>query len=239
MGFGPYFAVYLCMRTFYSKIHFLVFLLVGTSYFNSCQSPLSRHNEEHRQQQAREILSGAYSASVASRFEKDPFLASYIEEYLNNKSRQLASRDVVETLIEESRKNQYDPIFLMAIIKTESHFKPDAIGSAGEIGLMQIKPDTAKWICEKKGIKWKGKNSLKDPHYNIEVGALYFKYLKKSLKSKAASYISAYNMGINNLSRVPSSEIKNNVYFSKVLYNYLSIYKDLEKIKTNRRISKL
>lgn len=227
------------MRATNIKIHLLVFLLVIVSYFNSCQSPRPYHNEADRQQQAKEILSGAYLNSAASRFETDPFLSSYIEEYLKQHGRQLASQDVVKTLIEVSRDNQYDPIFLMAIIKTESHFKPNAIGSAGEIGLMQIKPDTAKWICDKKGLKWKGKNSLKDPRYNIEVGASYFKYLKKSLKSKAASYISAYNMGINKLSRVPSSEVKNNVYFSKVLYNYLSIYKDLEKIKKDRRITKL
>ncbi len=227
------------MRASNIKIHLLVFLLVIVSYLNSCQSPQPIHSEADRQQHAREILNNAYSSSPASRFEADPFFASYIEEYLRKNGRQLVSQDVVKTLIEVSRDNQYDPIFLMAIIKTESHFKPNAIGSAGEIGLMQIKPDTAKWICEKKGLEWKGKNSLKDPRYNIEIGASYFKYLKKSLKSKAASYIAAYNMGINKLSRVPSSEVKNNAYFSKVLYNYLSIYKDLEKIKNDRRISKL
>lgn len=227
------------MQTSNSKIHLLVFLLVVVSYFNSCQSPGPIHSEADRQQHAREILNNAYSNSAASLFETDPFFSSYIEEYLRKNGRQLASQDVVKTLIDVSRDHQYDPIFLLAIIKTESHFKPNAVGSAGEIGLMQIKPDTAKWICDKKGLVWKGNNSLKDPSYNIEVGASYFKYLKKSLKSKAASYISAYNMGINKLSRVPASEVKNNVYFSKVLYNYLSIYKDLEKIKTNRRISKL
>lgn len=220
------------------KIHLLFFSLVIVSYFNSCQTPLPFHNEADRQQQAKEILSNAYSNSVASRFEKDPFLASYIEEYLRNNGRQLASKDVVETLIQESKKNQYDPIFLMAIIKTESHFRPNVIGSAGEIGLMQIKPDTAKWICDKKGLKWKGKEALKDPHYNIEIGALYFKYLKKSLKSKAAHYITAYNTGLGNLSRIPAAEVKENVYFSKVLRNYLSIYKDLDKIKSNRRLAK-
>lgn len=227
------------MHTSKNKIHLLVFLIVTVSYFNSCQSPRPIHSEVDRQQHAREILNGDYSNSPASRFEEDTFFASYIEEYLKVNGRQLASQDVVKTLIDVSRDNQYDPIFLMAIIKTESHFKPNAVGSAGEIGLMQIKPETAKWICEKKGLVWKGKNSLKDPNYNIEVGASYFKYLKKSLKSKAASYIAAYNMGINKLGRVPSSEVKNNVYFSKVLYNYLSIYKDLEKIKANRRITKL
>jgi soluble lytic murein transglycosylase len=223
------------MNTIKPKIHFFIFLLVAVSYLNSCQSPKALHDEAHRQQHAKEILSDTYEKSVASRFEKDPELASYIEEYLKSNGRELASREIVRTLIQISKQNQYDPIFLMAVIKTESQFRPHVIGSAGEIGLMQIKPDTAEWICGKKGIKWKGKNSLKDPHYNIEVGALYFKYLKKSLKSKAASYITAYNTGIGNLNRIPASEVRNHTYLSKVLNNYISIYKDLEKIKINRK----
>ena len=213
------------------KIHLFVFLLVVISYFNSCQSPRLLHSEIDRKQQAQDILKDSYLDSVAARFEDDPFLSDHIEKYLTKNGRQLPTRELVKTIIKVSRENKYDPVFILAIIKTESQFKPHAIGAAGEIGLMQIKPDTAQWICEKKGLKWRGAQSLKDPHYNIEVGALYFKYLKKSLKSQAVSYIVAYNMGINKLSRVPASEVKKNVYFSKVLNNYLSIYHDLERIK--------
>lgn len=225
------------MTTFKMKMNFVIFLLVAVSFFNSCQGTKAVHNEDDRQQHAKEILTESYSKSVAARFEKDLLLASYVEEYLRKNGRELASREVARALIEVSRQNQYDPIFLMAIIKTESQFKPNTIGSAGEIGLMQIKPTTAQWICEKKGIKWRGDSYLKDPHYNIEVGALYFKYLKKSLKSKAALYITAYNTGINNLNRSPASERKTSAYFTKVLNNYLGIYKDLEKIKSLRKTS--
>lgn len=224
------------MNTSRVKIHFLLFLLVLTSYFNSCQSPHVRHNEADRQSQAREILKQAYDGSVASRFEKDPFFADYIEHYLKMHSRQLAGAEIVKTLLEVSQKNKYDPIFLLAIIKTESQFNPLALGSAGEIGLMQIKPETAKWICAQQGMKWKGKNALKNPHYNLEIGALYFKYLKKSLRSQASKYITAYNTGIGKLSRMPSQHIEKNRYFSKVLFNYLSIYQELEKIKMKLRV---
>ncbi len=236
-GFGRFIELYLSMMNYKNKIKTLVFSLAVIFIFNSCQSPRPFHNETDRQMQAKEILSSNYANSVASRFEKDPLLASYIELYLKANSPQLASQDVVRSLIVESKKNQYDPIFLMAIIKTESQFRPNIIGSAGEIGLMQIKPDTAEWICGKKGIPWKGKNSLKDPQYNIEVGSLYFKYLKNSLKSKAAAYIAAYNMGLGNLSRLPSSEVKSNVYFSKVLSNYLGIYNELDKIREKQRFA--
>lgn len=223
------------MKTFRRKIQLVIFLIVMNLSFYSCQSPNAIHSEEGRRQHAKEILNRDYSKSVASRFENDPQLTSYMEEYLKNNGSELTGKDIVKTLVEISKKNQYDPIFLMAVIKTESQFRPNVIGSAGEIGLMQIKPDTAKWICEKKGIKWKGKNSLKDPHYNIEVGALYFKYLRRSLKSKTAHYVIAYNRGIGSFYRLPASDIKTNQYLSKVMNNYLNIYNDLEKIKTSRK----
>lgn len=224
------------MKTYHLILKQISFFLVIGCIFSSCQSPKPIHHEPSRQNHAKEILNREYEKTSASRFESDPEFSSYIEEYLNHHSRDLSSKELIQTLIEESAKNQYDPVFLIAIIKTESQFNPRAVGSAGEIGLMQIKPDTAKWICEKKGIKWKGKNSLKDPHYNIQVGALYFKYLKKSLQSKAAKYITAYNRGIGGLNRMPTSNYKTNSYFNKVLKNYLSIYRDLEMIRKNRKV---
>lgn len=217
------------------KTSSLIFFLVMISSTFSCQSQKFRHDEKERQNHAKEILNQNYSGSPAARFENDPELATYMEEYLKKTGPQLANKEVVQTLLETSNSNQYDPIFLMAVIKTESQFRPRIIGSAGEIGLMQIKPDTAEWMCRKQGVKWKGKESLKDPNYNIQIGALYFKYLKKSLKSKAALYIAAYNSGPARLSRMPASSKRNHPYFSKVLMNYLDIYKDLERIKNKEK----
>lgn len=223
--------------TFKTKVRLFIFLLVISNFFFSCQNPKLRHNEEGRQSQAREILKQDYSRSPASRFENDPEFATYMEEYLEAAGTKLAGKEIVKTLLETSHTNHYDPIFLLAVIKTESEFRPGIIGNAGEVGLMQIKPDTAEWICQKQGVKWKGKEALKDPSYNIQIGALYFKYLKKSLKSKAAHYITAYNSGIGNLSRMPASSKENHPYFSKVLSNYLGIYENLEKIKLKKKLT--
>lgn len=223
------------MKPFKTKIQLIFFLLAITNFIFSCQSTL-RHNENQRRSHAKEILSQNYSRSPAARFENDPELATYMEMYLEKTAPLLSSRDVVKALLETSHTHHYDPIFLMAVIKTESQFRPGVIGSAGEIGLMQIKPDTAKWMCEKQGIKWKGKDSLKDPSYNIQIGALYFKYLKKSLKSKAAHYIAAYNSGPTSFSRMPASAQKKHPYLAKVLNNYLNIYQDLENIKLNKKL---
>ncbi len=221
------------MKIFNIKIQNLLFLLVVSGFIFSCQSTQYRHNEKARKDHAKEILNKKYYGSAVSRLANDPELSIYMKEYLKKTSLKKDYRNVVKTLLETSHANHYDPIFLMAVIKTESEFRAGVIGSAGEIGLMQIKPDTAKWICQKKGFAWKGNNALKDPHYNIQVGALYFKYLKKSLNSRASHYIAAYNTGPAGLNRWPAS-IEKHPYLSRVLNNYLSIYGDLEKIKLER-----
>lgn len=96
---------------------------------------------------------------------------------------------------------------------------------------MQIKPTTAEWICKKKKIQWLGAEKLKDPSYNILVGAHYIDYLKKTLNSKSLRYINAYNMGINNLQRLPVEEHGKRAYYGKVISNYVSIYSNFRKFR--------
>ena len=170
-------------------------------------------------------------------FEGDADFYRYIAQYLMKNNKKIEAEKFTKTLMNLSQNHAYDPIFILAVIKTESAFDFNAIGSAGEIGLMQIKPDTAKWICYKKNIKWKGAQALKDPEYNILIGASYFKYLKKTLKSQSMKYINAYNMGLTSMKRMPSSDLKNHPYFGTVTSNYyLTIYSELKKIKEKNSI---
>lgn len=62
---------------------------------------------------------------------------------------------------------------LMAQGKQESGFKTDAVGSAGEIGLHQIKPSTA--ADPGYGLKGIDPATLKDPAVNINFAADYLK----------------------------------------------------------------
>ncbi|RUM99796.1 lytic transglycosylase domain-containing protein [Pseudaminobacter arsenicus] len=59
-----------------------------------------------------------------------------------------------------------------AVIRVESNYRADARGSAGEIGLMQIKPSTARMMGYSGGSK-----GLFDPETNIKYG---MKYLAKA-----------------------------------------------------------
>lgn len=187
--------------------------------------------DEIRKTHSVELLSKKADNDSIKIFEGDIQFYDYIVQYVRKNNKKINAEKFTRTLLKISQEHNYDPIFLLAVIKTESSFNFNAVGSAGEIGLMQIKPDTAKWICEKKKIKWKGAKALKNPEYNMIVGALYFKYLKKTLKSQSKRYITAYNMGINSMMRSSTRELKSHPYFGKVTKNYITIYTELKKIK--------
>lgn len=139
-----------------------------------------------------------------------------------------STAEIASTMIRESQKSKLDPFFVMAVIKTESGFDPRVVGSHGEIGLMQIKPDTAEWIVEKYDIDVPQVFDLKDPIINIRIGIAYFKYLRESFPKDPMSYIGAYNMGPNNVRKLASRKQNPKEYPTRVLENYIHIYDDLD-----------
>jgi soluble lytic murein transglycosylase-like protein len=78
----------------------------------------------------------------------------------------------------------------MAVVRIESNFQPMAKGSAGEIGLMQIKPATAKLMG------YKGRASgLYDPETNIRYGMKYLAGAHELGDGKLCRTILKYNAG--------------------------------------------
>lgn len=80
---------------------------------------------------------------------------------------------------------------LMAIAFVESSYRPWAVSPADAVGLLQIKPSTAKWILEKEGEEFDG--DLKDAAYNAKVAARYLRYLEGRFGLVGA--VKAYNIG--------------------------------------------
>ena len=56
--------------------------------------------------------------------------------------------DYQQDIVTYSKKNNVDPFLVAAIIKNESNFKHDAVSKVGAVGLMQIMPETGRWIAE-------------------------------------------------------------------------------------------
>lgn len=118
-------------------------------------------------------------------------------------------------IVLESRKLDLDPFFVAAVIKSESAFNHKALSYAGALGLMQLMPETAKYVSKKSDLRWDGTARLKDPYYNIKLGTAYLKYLDEMFDGNREQMLIAYNWGPNNLlkaleqrARVPGSTMK-------------------------------
>lgn len=228
---------FLNLRFLIKKIVFLTLLCLVLFSNQACQINQSRQQlsklDQVRIHHSQELLGKRYQTVGLESFEGDFKMDQYIKSYMTDQNKNLDAHLFTQSLLKISREQKYDPVFLLAVMKTESQFNPLAKGSAGEIGLMQIKPDTAEWICQKAKLKWLGAQKLYDPEYNILVATKYFSYLKRTFKAKGFKYINAYNMGINNLQRLPASSQKQHPYYDKVIANYLEIYENLKKIRKN------
>jgi beta-lactamase regulating signal transducer with metallopeptidase domain len=66
-----------------------------------------------------------------------------------------------------------DPDLLAAVTLVESGGDPDAKSPNGALGLMQIMPDTGEKIAAARGLADHGEDRLRDPAYNVDLGAWY------------------------------------------------------------------
>ncbi|RLG01691.1 hypothetical protein DRN58_01215 [Thermococci archaeon] len=97
---------------------------------------------------------------------------------------------------------------VLSIIAHESGFKSDALGSAGEIGLMQIMPSTAEMVAR---LLAKTDYDLYNIRDNIEIGMLYFKF--KLLESRDVEQaLAKYNAGRHFMNYISYSNKVINIY---------------------------
>jgi soluble lytic murein transglycosylase len=181
---------------------------------------------------ARELLGKGYSKSVVASGESveiedlNKFVAGWIQDKLPPVWRYRAPK-IAQTLIDEARKYQFDPIFLVAVIQNESKWNPSAKGDVGELGLMQIRPTTGQWISRRHNLLWRGKISLYNPEINIRVGSAYLAHLRGKFTSRGRLYLAAYNMGGQAVRQALMRKIFPKDYAEHVMHYYVSIYEDL------------
>ena len=145
-----------------------------------------------------------------------------------------------EEINKYSQEQGVDKALIFAIAKTESGFNENAKSSAGAVGIMQIKPETANFVCSFSGEVF-DEQKLFDSDYNIKLGTAYFKYLLNKFGDTETA-LAAYNAGEGNvlkwlqnesysddgktLKNIPFAETRE--YAQKVLKNY-KVYKILAK----------
>jgi soluble lytic murein transglycosylase len=98
-----------------------------------------------------------------------------------------------------------DPLFVLAVIREESRFQPDAGSYAGALGLMQIIPKTGKGIASQLGISKFSNQMLLDPEMSIRMGSYYLSRQLESFNQNKYYACGAYNGGPGSMSKWISS----------------------------------
>jgi soluble lytic murein transglycosylase len=102
------------------------------------------------------------------------------------------------------------PELIAAVIYAESHFRDNQTSSAGALGLMQLTPDTARYIARKSGGTAFVVGDLATPQVNISYGAYYLRYLLRRYDGHEAFALAAYNAGEGNVDRwIAAARAKN------------------------------
>lgn len=109
-----------------------------------------------------------------------------------------------------------DPYLAGAVVKTESTFNPNAIGSIGEVGLFQIRPEHSKYSV----------SELKNPLINVIEGLKMLRRAKLKCIHKAnKQFVICMNTGLAGARKIKHPN--DFTYYKKVMNEY------------SRRISKL
>ena len=106
-----------------------------------------------------------------------------------------------DTIIAGHAENyELEPALVAAVIYEESRFDPAAESQAGAIGLMQLRPETAKGIAARTGGTRFRVADLYDPELNVRYGAWYLRHLLNKY-SDLETALAAYNGGQGNVDR--------------------------------------
>lgn len=167
----------------------------------------------------------------------------YLYEVLEKKevlfNRQLLEtlypKPYLELLTKTIKKQNFDPIIVLSLIRQESVFNPEARSPVGARGLMQLMPKTARRY--KKSV---GDKQLVNPELNIELGIKYFTTLMKRYDGNLVYVLAAYNAGearverwksqyfdteqsiLKNIEAIPFLETRNYV---KLIFRNIFFYK--------------
>ena len=131
---------------------------------------------------------------------------------------------ISQHILKQSRKYGYDPLFLTALIITESSFNHRAKSKVGALGLMQIRPGTGKAMATESNIRWRGTRTLYRPEKNIALGTYYLsKMLNRFGNMKTA--LEAYNHGPTRTARHLRRGKRTHKYSGKVfaIYNKIKL----------------
>jgi len=162
---------------------FLAWVIAGMTYFL-----LNRHAQ----------LKAASKNTAVTASQKSAAIKQPVKKITASKS---DACDKFQTAINAASKTErVAPTVIRAIIKIESSCKANAKGKSGEIGLMQIKPRTAKGLGA-------DPSKLFQPAYNIKTGTKLLSQLNSRFDSWESTVL-AYNRGPNEAKKLMENGLR-------------------------------
>jgi soluble lytic murein transglycosylase len=138
-----------------------------------------------------------------------------------------------DLVLDESARRDVDPMLVLAVMKVESGFRNHALSPMGARGIMQIMPETGKYLSDElarvDGFRRADfrPDHLHDPALNIKLGVFYLDGLKRQFRNLTLALL-AYNLGPTEL----QSRIANNM---EVATDYaaavLAAYREYKKLR--------
>jgi soluble lytic murein transglycosylase len=119
------------------------------------------------------------------------------KQAVNNLTLPLSHQDIIR---QQARAKRLDPALIAAVIYAESKFDPRT-SAAGAQGLMQILPETARFLAHKSGASTFTTADLATPQVNIAYGSYYLRYLLNRYGGDTTLALAAYNGGETNVDR--------------------------------------
>lgn len=114
-------------------------------------------------------------------------------------------RELARAIVQEAAIQNYDPMFVAAVIKSESAFDHLAKSHKGAVGLMQLMPATGAWLAQRGDLP---RGSLTDPGRNLKLGITYLKELEREYKGNRVLTLIAYNWGPGHVESASSGKRK-------------------------------
>lgn len=129
-------------------------------------------------------------------------------------------KQLAGAIFEESRRYDYDPLLVMAVILAESSFRKGQVSEGGAMGVMQVMPWIAQDLAARSGMRWTDVQQLTDPAINVRLGTLHL--FDQILKFKdVRKGLIAYNVGEGKLlGKIKEHQPLPKQYFRSVWQNY-------------------
>jgi soluble lytic murein transglycosylase-like protein len=125
----------------------------------------------------------------------------------------LAPEEYRNLVVAAAGRFKLDPRLIAAIVSVETEWDPHVVGVFGERGLMQILPETGRYLAKQAGIT---DYDLADPETSLMLGARYISELLQEYGS-AERALAAYNGGPDAVAQAAV-----NLYARRVLQRYLT-----------------